>query len=91
MLQFNISYLLYTTVQGRREPREGPETTQILRISGFVQSKTGKKNGTFFSGFSSDQKKKEKVFTKNETFFCPNLGDLQKKKVFYGPPKIHEP
>ena len=44
--------------QGRREPRVGPGTAQILRISGFVQSKSGKENGTLFSGFSSDLKKK---------------------------------
>ena len=54
-----VQCLLMTSCdQGRREPRVGPGTTQILCISGFVQSKTGKENGTLFSGFSSDPKKK---------------------------------
>ena len=35
-------------------PRMGPGTAQTLRISCFVQSKTGKENGTLFSQFPSD-------------------------------------
>ena len=37
--------------QGRLEPKMGPGSAQILRISGFVQSKTAEENGTIFSGF----------------------------------------
>ena len=51
----------YNSDQGCREPRVGLGTTQILRFSGFVQSKTRKESGTLFSGFSGElQKKKEK-------------------------------
>ena len=66
--------------QGRREPRMGPGTAQILRISGFVQSKTGKENGTLFSGFSSDLQNKKRSSPKLKRFFCPNSGDLQTEK-----------
>ena len=42
-----------------REPNVGPEPAQILRISGFVNSKTDRKNATVLSGFSCDLKKKK--------------------------------
>ena len=57
-----------TQYQGRREPRVGPGTTQILRMSGFVRSKTSKKNATLFSGFSNELQKK-KVFSEFKTVF----------------------
>ena len=46
--------------QGRREPTVGPGTAKILRISGFVQYKKSKENGTIFSEFSSDFQNKNK-------------------------------
>ena len=89
--------------QGPREPRVGPGTAQISRISGFVQSKAGKENGTLFSGFSSDFRKK-KVSTGIETVFLSKFRWSPKKKglrcfIFishgplqaHGPPKIHGP
>ena len=57
----------------------GPGTTQILRISGFVQTKKCKENGTLFSGSSSDLQRKM-FLSKLKRFFCPNSGDLKKKK-----------
>ena len=44
--------------QGRREPNVNPGPAQILRISGFVNSKTGGENATVLSGFSRDLQKK---------------------------------
>ena len=66
--------------QGRREPRVGPGTAQILRISGFVQSKTNKENGTLFFGFSSDLQNKKRSSPKLKRFFCPKSGDLLTEK-----------
>ena len=54
----------------------GPGRTQIMRISGFAQSKTSKENGTIFSGFSSDLQKK--VFNG----FSVQIQVISKKKVF---------
>ena len=52
--RITLEHNILGTYQWRREPRVGPGTAQILRISGFVLSRTGKENGTLFSGFSSD-------------------------------------
>ena len=78
-----------TRTQGRREPRMGPGTTQILRISCFVQSKTCKENGTLFSVSpklkrlfcsNSGDLQKKRSSPKLKRFFCPNSGDLKKIK-----------
>ena len=82
MKNARLNFLIFIYLQGRREPRVGPGTTQILRISGFVQSKTSKENGTLFHGFSSDLKKKKKVFTKIETFFLSKFRWSQKKGLW---------
>ena len=68
-----------TTKQGRREPNVGPRPAQILRISGFVNSKTDGENATVLSGFWCDLKKKRS--RKNVTVFSRFWSDL-KKKVF---------
>ena len=47
---------------GRRERNVGPGSAQILRISGFVNSKTDGENALVLSGFSCDLQKKRKVF-----------------------------
>ena len=49
-------------IQGRREPKMGPGSAQILLISGFVLSKTAEENGAIFSGFSCNLKKKSSIF-----------------------------
>ena len=70
----------YNSDQGCREPRVGLGTTQILRFSGFVQSKTRRKSGTLFSGFSGDLKKKRKTTEIEMVFLTKIRCDLQKKK-----------
>ena len=55
-----IAFWFHYRSQGRREPRVGLRTAQILYISGFVQSKTGKKNGTLFPDFQVISKKEKK-------------------------------
>ena len=57
----------------------GPGSAEILRISGFVQSKTAEKNGTIFSGFSRDLIKK-KGLQGEMTQFSPDFQLISKKK-----------
>ena len=45
-----------------------------------MQSKTGKENGTLFSGFSGDLQNKKRSSPKLKRFFCPNSGDLLTEK-----------
>ena len=46
-----IEPVLNTTNQGRREPNVDQRPAQILRISGYVNSKTNGENATVLSGF----------------------------------------
>ena len=84
-------------------PRVGPGTAQILRISGFVHSKTGKENGTLFSRFPSDPPQKRSSPKMKRGFSVQIQVNSQKKKGLrcfismgfigpsHGPPKIHGP
>ena len=76
--------------QGRREPRMGPGTALILRVSGFVQPKTGKENVTLFSGFSGDLKKKGLLCFISMGLMKP-IGPSHEPFQAHGPPKIHKP
>ena len=78
------SFILTVYKQGRREPRVGPGTAKILRISGFVQSKRSKENGTIFSEFSSDLKK-------NDLRSSISMGPMKPIGPSDGPLQAHGP
>ena len=62
----------------------GPGTTQILRISGFVQFKTGKENGTLFPDFQVIFKKKRSS-PSLKGFFSPYSGDIKPSRGPFKP------
>ena len=66
--------------QGRRKPNVGPRSAQILRVSGFVNSKKDGENASVLSGFSCDFPLQKKGLQGKMPPFSQDFGVISEKK-----------